>query len=242
VGLGGGSNIAELIARKGIGNLVIADPDVYEPHNVRQRGCLASTIGVSKVSVMLNRLYDINPDIFVMPIKDGITPENAWDLVSRCDYLVDMIDLHGIEGKLALHRAAKSQGKYVLTAPSVVNGAVLWVFPPTGPSFEEFFGLSEDLDIHDLAERLIQGAIPSFAPEAPKALYLEAAQGKRTIPLDAVGVDQAAVMCVAALENLILGRMDRVVLVPKGLQVDVSDSAHLAEIVENKCLYPSPVI
>ena len=68
-GLGGGSNIAELLVRKGIGRLRIADLDFYEPHNVRQRGSAASTWGRPKTLVMRERLLDINPhaDIVAVP-------------------------------------------------------------------------------------------------------------------------------------------------------------------------------
>lgn len=231
-GLGGGSNIAELLARKGIGHLVIADLDVFEPHNIRQRGSLVSTLGQEKVWVMRQRLLDINPSLEVLPVSEGVTLANAGDLVGRADLVVDMLDFHAIAEKLALYRAAREQGKTVVTAPSVINGAVLYVFPPEGIPFEAFFGFEEGLPPGDLALRFLRRLIPHFPPEAPEALYREAARGKRSIPLDAVGVDQAAVLAVAAVENLLLGRLDRVVAAPRGIQVDASDPAFLARIVD----------
>src|SRR3990167_4745074 len=71
-GLGTGSNIAELAIRKGIGNIIITDPDVYEPHNIRQRGCLVSTLGSNKAEVMRQRLLDINPHIKIKILTEGI--------------------------------------------------------------------------------------------------------------------------------------------------------------------------
>lgn len=231
-GLGGGSNIAELLARKGVGRLVVADLDVYEPHNIRQRGSTSATWGKDKVDVMVDRLHEINPFASVTPVRGGVTLENARELVAQTDVAVDMLDFHALKEKVALHRAAREQGKIVLTAPSVVNGAVLYVFTPAGPTFEEFFEYQEGLPLGEQALRFLKRLIVHFPPEAPEELYRAAARGERTIPLDAVGVDQAAVLTVAAIENLALGRTDRVVTIPRGIQIDASDPGHLSRIVD----------
>jgi molybdopterin/thiamine biosynthesis adenylyltransferase len=231
-GLGGGSNIAELLVRKGVGHLLLADPDVYEFHNVRQRGSLVSTWGRPKAEVVAERLRDIHPHIKVVSVPEGVTSDNAASLVDRSDYVVDMLDFHALPEKVALYREARRQRRTVVTAPSVVNGAVLYVFTPEGPAFEEFFGIDLKQPLETLALRFLKRLIPHFPPEAPEALYRAAARGERTIPLDAVGVDQAAVLAVAALENLILGRPERVVTAPRGLQVDVSDPGFLVRILE----------
>ncbi len=231
-GLGGGSNIAELLVRKGVGRLVLADLDHYECHNVRQRGCTTRTLGRSKVEVMRERLLDINPHAEVVGIPEGITLANADRLARESDFVVDMIDFHSLREKVALYRAARLAGKWTLTAPSVVNGAILYVFAPDGVPFERFFGYEEGLPPGELGTRMLRRLIPRYAPEAPESMYLAAARGERTIPLDAVGVDQAAVLLVSALENLALGRTERVVSVPRGIQVDVSDPAYLARIVD----------
>jgi molybdopterin/thiamine biosynthesis adenylyltransferase len=231
-GLGGGSNIAELLVRKGIGRLTIADLDVYEPHNIRQRGSMMSSLGRSKVEVMRERLLDINPNAEVTPVPEGIILENVASLVEEADYIVDMLDFHALKEKVALYRFARKHGKTVLTAPSVINGAVLYVFEPEGISFERFFGYDEQLPSSKLGERFLKRLIPRFPPEAPEPVYRAAARGERTIPLDAVGVDQASVMLVCALENLVLGRRDRVVFVPRGIEMDASQPARLAEIVD----------
>src|SRR6185503_3490255 len=103
-GLGGGSNIAELLARKGVGRFVIADLDVYEPHNIRQRGSTSATWGKEKVEVMAERLRDINPFASVTAVREGVTLANARDLVRQTDVAVDMLDFHALKEKGALHR------------------------------------------------------------------------------------------------------------------------------------------
>lgn len=231
-GLGGGSNIAELLVRKGVGGLVVADPDVFEFHNVRQRGSLASTWGRSKADVLQERLLDVNPHVRVRSVREGVTLENARELVRASDYVVDMLDFHALAEKIALYRAARAARKTVFTAPSVVNGAVLYVFAPESPTFESFFGYDPSLAPEDVALRFLKRLIPRYPAEAPEAVYQAAARGERTIPLDAVGVDQAAVLCVAAVENAILGRKERLLTVPRGLQVDLSDPAFLVRTLD----------
>lgn len=231
-GLGGGSNIAELLARKGFGRIVIADLDTYEPHNVRQRGSLISTQGQEKVRVMHDRLRDIYPGIEIVPVHEGITMDNADRLAKESDFIVEMLDFSALAEKIALHRAARQHGRFALTAPSVINGAVLWVFDPAGMTFEQFIGYREGMTKDQLGPRLLKRAIPHYPPEAAESLYQAAARGERTIPLDAVGVDQAAVMAVGAVENMALGRFDRVVTFPRGIQIDVSDPSFLARIID----------
>ena len=223
-GLGGGSNIAELLIRKGIGGAVIADIDVFESSNVRQRGSLASTWGLSKVSVMRERLLDVQPSARIVGVEEGVTLDNVRSLVSQSDYIIDMLDLHALQEKLALYDAARDEGKYVVTTPSVVNGASLWVFSPEGPRFDEFTGYYPGIPGHQYAWQLLEKFIRVFPEEASSDMYRAAAAGARTIPLDAVGVDQAAILAVSAIENLILDRPERVALVPEGVRVDLSSS------------------
>lgn len=231
-GLGGGSNIAELLVRKGVGRLTIADPDIFEPHNIRQRGSAAGTWGRSKVAAMADRLRDINPRVGVAGVEEGVTLANVEALVAACDVVLDMLDFHALREKVALYQVARRLGRTVVTTPSVVNGAVLFVFAPDGPAYEEFFGLDPRRSPAEQALAFLSRLIPDFPPEAPRALYEAAARGERTIPLDAVGVDQAAVMAVAAIENLLLERTERVVFAPRAIRVDVSDPTRLAAIVE----------
>lgn len=232
-GVGGGSNVAELLVRKGFGKFIIADLDVYEPHNIRQRGSTFSTLGVEKVEAMKERLLDVNPHVEVTTVPEGVTPENAPGLVEQSDVIVDLIDLHALDAKAVMHQAARRFGKYVVTCPSVINGAVLWVFAPDGEiTFEEFFDYDPDVPMSETAWRHLLRAIPTFPSPELKELYRQAAQGTRSIPLDAVGVDQASVLIVSALENIVFERWENVISVPRGIQVDVSRPELGCQIVE----------
>ena len=98
VGLGGvGAYAAEMLARAGVGRMIIADADVVTPTNKnRQLLALESTMGLPKVIMMYNRLKDINPDIELITIGEYITLENVESLLTvenvKIDYIVDAID------------------------------------------------------------------------------------------------------------------------------------------------------
>ena len=108
VGLGGvGSYAAEFLARAGVGNMTIVDGDVVDITNInRQLQALHSTIGLSKVDLIKNRLLDINPNLKLIEIQEFLSPERAYELVSNeFDYVLDCID--SVTPKLNLIIAAK---------------------------------------------------------------------------------------------------------------------------------------
>lgn len=108
VGLGGvGSFAAEFLARAGVGNMTIVDGDTVDITNInRQLPALHSTVGMPKVEVVGNRLMDINPELNLTAIKEFLSPERAFELVTNdFDYVLDCID--SITPKLNLILAAK---------------------------------------------------------------------------------------------------------------------------------------
>ena len=95
VGLGGvGSYAAEFIARAGVNKMTIVDGDVFDETNKnRQLPALDSTIGKSKAQVLATRLKDINKDIELTVLEEFLSPERAFEIVSKeFDYVLDCID------------------------------------------------------------------------------------------------------------------------------------------------------
>ena len=96
IGLGGvGAYAAEMLARAGVGHMILLDSDsVSESNKNRQLLALDSNIGRKKVEVMAERLRDINPSLELTLIDEYLTQENVETLLSpyRPDYLVDAID------------------------------------------------------------------------------------------------------------------------------------------------------
>ena len=104
IGVGGvGAYAAEMIARAGVGHLVLLDCDVVSPSDKnRQMLALDSNMGRVKVDVISERLRDINPAVIIDIIPEYLTEENVSALLGgfKIDFLVDAIDT--LAPKLAL--------------------------------------------------------------------------------------------------------------------------------------------
>lgn len=96
IGLGGvGAYAAEMLARAGVGHMVLLDCDVVSITNKnRQLLALDSTVGRPKTEIMSARLKDINPGIQLDIISEYLTEENVAALLGgrKIDFLVDAID------------------------------------------------------------------------------------------------------------------------------------------------------
>lgn len=112
VGLGGvGAYAAEMLARAGVGRMTIADSDVVAPSNInRQLIALTSTIGLSKASLVADRLRDINPEIELVVVEKYIRDELTDELLDsdKFDYVVDAIDT--LSPKVGLIKGALERG------------------------------------------------------------------------------------------------------------------------------------
>lgn len=117
VGLGGvGSFAAEFLVRAGIGNMTIVDGDTVDITNInRQLPALHSTIGQPKVTVVANRLLDINPELNLIRVEEFLSPERALEIVTtEFDYVLDCID--SITPKLNLIIAAKRKRVKIISS------------------------------------------------------------------------------------------------------------------------------
>lgn len=117
VGLGGvGSFAAEFLARAGVGHMTIVDGDVVDITNInRQLPALHSTVGQPKITIVGDRLIDINPELQLTRIQEFLSPERAFELVSpEFDYVLDCID--SVTPKLNLIIAAKRKGVKVISS------------------------------------------------------------------------------------------------------------------------------
>lgn len=96
IGVGGvGGYAAEMIARAGIGHMIIMDSDTVSVSNKnRQLLALDSTVGRPKCDVLAERLRDINPELELTVICDYLESGKVADVLGgrKIDFLVDAID------------------------------------------------------------------------------------------------------------------------------------------------------
>ena len=117
VGVGGvGSFAAEFLARAGVGNLTIVDGDVVDITNInRQLPALHSTVGMTKIEVVGNRLMDINPELNLTKVQEFLSPERAFEIVEeKYDYVLDCID--SVTPKLNLIIGAKRKRVKIISS------------------------------------------------------------------------------------------------------------------------------
>lgn len=122
-GLGGvGSYAAEALGRAGVGHLTLLDHDVVTPSNLnRQLLALHSTLGQPKVTLMADRLRDVNPHLELVLREEFLQPAAAAELIAtqRYDFVADCID--SIASKVALVAACLQQATPVISALGAGN-------------------------------------------------------------------------------------------------------------------------
>ena len=104
-GVGGvGGYVCEALVRSGVGTLDVFDKDDVSVTNLnRQIIALHSTIGQDKVSVLADRMRDINPAVAINEHKMFYLPENADEIdLSAYDFVVDAVDTVAAKIELAV--------------------------------------------------------------------------------------------------------------------------------------------
>ena len=112
-GLGGlGSNIALLLARTGVGKLVIADCDIVELSNIHRQNYALEYVGRKKTDAMVDQIKEINPWCMVEAHNVRITKDHA-SIFSDCDVVCEAFD--DAEQKVMLIEALSATGKRIVS-------------------------------------------------------------------------------------------------------------------------------
>jgi sulfur carrier protein ThiS adenylyltransferase len=92
-GLGGlGSNIAVMLARIGVGQLLLVDFDIVEPSNLNRQSYYISHLGLPKTIALKKQLEEINPFIKIETETVKITEENVKQLFNGYDIICEAFD------------------------------------------------------------------------------------------------------------------------------------------------------
>ena len=121
-GVGGvGGYSVEALARSGIGRIDLFDNDKFCLTNLnRQLYATRKTIGMYKVDVAKERLFDIDPDIVVNTYKIFYLPDTSDQVdLSQYDYIIDAIDT--VTGKIELVIKAGESGVPIISSMGTGN-------------------------------------------------------------------------------------------------------------------------
>ncbi|MGM0900511.1 MAG: sulfur carrier protein ThiS adenylyltransferase ThiF [Bacillota bacterium] len=92
-GLGGlGSNIAVMLARIGVGQLLLVDFDIVEPSNLNRQSYYIRHLGLPKTLALKEQLEEINPFITINTESIKISEENVKQLFSGYDIVCEAFD------------------------------------------------------------------------------------------------------------------------------------------------------
>ncbi len=94
IGCGGlGGYVIEGLARVGIGQITVIDPDVFEEHNLnRQLFSSIDVLGKPKVEAAVERIKEINPAVTVIPVMKVFSKENGAERLKGVNVVVDALD------------------------------------------------------------------------------------------------------------------------------------------------------
>lgn len=92
-GAGGlGSNIALMLARSGIGELLLVDFDTVEVSNLNRQAFDTRHIGMKKVEALARRIQEINPYVQVKTHPIRVNEDNATSLFSGYPIVCEAFD------------------------------------------------------------------------------------------------------------------------------------------------------
>jgi len=173
-GIGGAT--ADRLARMGVRNLKLADPDKFELSNInRQFGAGVNTVGRNKAEVVAEMVYETTHDVNIEVYPEGITPESVDEFFEGCDYVLDKIELYEVDARYTLHRAFRRAPRcqFMMLTPVFGNRAFFFKWTKDSMPAEEYFGVPYGAPMDEAnARQLISRFIPEM-PEYPDREVLE---------------------------------------------------------------------
>jgi len=164
IGCGGlGGHVLLMLARIGIGFLVVVDPDVFEESNLnRQAFANSGSLGMHKSAAAVSDIKSINPAVSVTEYQTAINHINTSQIIGESDIVVDALD--NIPDRKILTQAAKEMKIPVVHgAVAGFEGQVMTILPGED-SYSDLYENSVDNDInqHMSAESIM--GVPSITP------------------------------------------------------------------------------
>ncbi len=121
-GLGGlGSHIAVLLARTGVGRLILADYDVVDPSNLNRQHYGIRHLGMPKTDALAEQLADINPFITVETHTIRVAADNAAALFGECQVVCEAFDDPACKAELVGALLAQDPGPALVAASGMAG-------------------------------------------------------------------------------------------------------------------------
>lgn len=148
-----GGAVVEPLVRLGAEQLILAEPDTYELHNLNRQHARLCDVARNKATVLADWVAEVNPYADVRVETDGITADNAARLVSDAALVFDGVDVTtkpALACKYLLHREAKRAGVPVVSGYDIAGVQLVLVYDYRQSSMPVFGGRIAERDLPDL--------------------------------------------------------------------------------------------
>ena len=186
IGCGGIGGLAiEMLARLGIGEIIVVDEDVFDISNLnRQTLSTTENIGESKSMEAKLKVEKVNPHVKVTSFSEHVDMTNIDDLIGESRLVIDALD-NVLTRVIVSRNACKHKIPFVHGAIHGSLGQVT-TFLPNTKSYEEMFNLpslNRELtdDVVDQLNNIASGAPPVFGPTANMVSCLQAMEAYKII-------------------------------------------------------------
>lgn len=145
IGSGGlGGTVLELLARMGIGELVVVDKDTIGESNLnRQILSQETNLGEIKIKAALQRVKEINSSIQINGYAVFVNEDNIKELINGVDVVVDALD--NLPSRFVLEKACRElRIPMVHGAIAGFNGQLMTIFPED-KGLELIYGTTQGL-------------------------------------------------------------------------------------------------
>ena len=121
-GLGGlGSNIAIVLARAGVGRLILIDFDKVEVTNLHRQQYKANQVGMNKTHALQDNLKEINPYLETKIHTVHLDENNAKDILSDADIVCEAFDNAQEKASLVNFVLSQMPEKYIVAASGMAG-------------------------------------------------------------------------------------------------------------------------
>lgn len=221
-GCGLGSQIAVLALRTGFRDFLLADHDVVEVSNFNRQAFDMSHLGLNKAMALESVLRATSDGLQIEVCDHLITPENAPEIVSRADIVVNTVDFDVTT--FALEATAREAHKPVLFPLNMGWGGFCIVLDGDSPTLRDMVGTPAPATKADFIRRLLDSlegfALPTYLAERLEELPELVDLGDRPAPQLGVAAVRTASLVVEAMARLATGRDVR--RAPRALSMDMA--------------------
>ncbi|WP_296877652.1 HesA/MoeB/ThiF family protein [uncultured Methanobrevibacter sp.] len=187
IGCGGiGGETIEMLARMGIGELVLVDKDAFDLSNLnRQTLASIADLGLEKSSVAAEKVRLINPYVKTTIFNEHIDQTNIDKVIGDSDIVIDALD--NVLTRVIVSRKAKEIGiPYIHGAIHGTMGQITVFLPNSEKTYEEMFNLPSlskklDDDVIDALKNVTSGVPPVIGPTPNLIGCLEAFEAYKII-------------------------------------------------------------